>query len=164
EHPTPNTEHRLPLRAGARPAVSAPGRGAAQPGSQRGAGGAGFTDAAVPPLSGSEFRRAGAAYGAEPCGRPAPVQCDAQRLPAGRSNVGRTPIATGQSPSVAAAENSKANAALQRQSPFDRIISLHPEPSCLRLKRGKPSVWEHELYSVSLGDMGQPHVSSGDVW
>jgi hypothetical protein len=83
---------------------------------------------------------------------------------AGLSNVGPTSIATGQSPSVAAPGNSNANAALQRQSPFDRIVSLRPEPSCPRLKRGKPTAWEQNLYSVSLGDMGQPHVFSSDVW
>jgi hypothetical protein len=76
-------------------------------------------------------------------------------------------LATGRSPSVATPDNATTNAPLRLQSPFAQVVSLRPEPSCPRLKRGKPDAQDrnfYSFYSVSLGTLGQPHVFSGDVW
>jgi RNA polymerase sigma-70 factor, ECF subfamily len=51
--PAPNTQHRIPLRAGAGPEVPTAGRGTAQPGPERGAAGPGAGDREIPPLPGS---------------------------------------------------------------------------------------------------------------
>jgi hypothetical protein len=73
-------------------------------------------------------------------------------------------MATGHSPSAERADNTTANVTLRHHPPFEQLVSLRPEPSCPRLKRGKPDVWERNFYSVSLGTLDQPHVFSGDVW
>ena len=48
--------------------------------------------------------------------------------------------------------------------PSARSSPCAPEPSCPRLKRGKPDERERNFYSVSLGALDQAHVFSGDVW
>jgi hypothetical protein len=76
-------------------------------------------------------------------------------------------LATGQSPSVAKPDNARANAALRGQSPFDEIISLHPEPTCpqvrLALKNHTPRL-PYAIGSAAIGDIQLPHVFSADVW
>lgn len=73
-------------------------------------------------------------------------------------------LATGRSPSVANPDNATANAALRGQPPFDRLVSLHPEPS----RPGLKGVWTEETAPTPwiwiVHDLKQPHVFSADVW
>jgi hypothetical protein len=76
-------------------------------------------------------------------------------------------VAIGRSPSVANPDNAKANAPLQGQPPFDRLVTLRPEPSCAtvrRIQRGQEKRLPYGLASAAIGDLQQPHVFSGDVW
>jgi hypothetical protein len=84
----------------------------------------------------------------------------------GRSrSMGDGKLALGRSPSAADPANAVANVALRGQSPFDRVISVRPKPSCPALKPAKPGDNDAQFYSRSLGDStARPHVSSGDVW
>jgi hypothetical protein len=75
-----------------------------------------------------------------------------------------TELAVGRSPSLAKPDNAVANAALRGQKPFDRSVSLKPEPSCVTLKQGKKDPEGRNLASVAIGQLARPHVFSGDVW
>jgi hypothetical protein len=77
------------------------------------------------------------------------------------------PIATGRSPSAATPANATTNAALRGRSPFDQVISLRPETSCVTLKaaQSRPLVLPpYGIHSPSIGDLNQPHVCTADVW
>jgi hypothetical protein len=83
----------------------------------------------------------------------------------GRSRTGGDlELATGRSPSVANPENATANASLRGRPPFDRVVSLHPQPSCPGLR----GVWTGEKAPTnwiwSVHDLTHPHLFSADVW
>jgi hypothetical protein len=76
-------------------------------------------------------------------------------------------IATGRSPSVTKPENRKANAALRGSSPFDQIVALRPESSCVTLKaavRRREPPLPHGIQSAAIGDLTRPHLLTADVW
>src|SRR5262249_10505594 len=81
--------------------------------------------------------------------------------------ISDTDLATGRSPSAAKPDNAAANAALRGQPPFDRVITLRPEPSCptvRKMLRGQVQRLPYGLESAAIGDLQRPHVFSADVW
>lgn len=65
-------------------------------------------------------------------------------------------------PAVADLDNATANAVLRAQSPFDKIISLHPNPCCpvgLKPASGRPGPAPRIVSPLSA-----PLAFSGDVW
>lgn len=76
-------------------------------------------------------------------------------------------LATGRNPSTVNPDNAAANAALRGHSPFDQVVSVHPEPTCPQVKAalsGRATRLPYGLYSAAIGDLQTPHVFSADVW
>jgi hypothetical protein len=74
----------------------------------------------------------------------------------------------GRSPSTTKPDNTTANQAMRTIAPFQRVIDLHPQPSCPRLaaqaeraRKGEPD----RLYPNAMEpELREPHVNTADVW
>jgi hypothetical protein len=87
----------------------------------------------------------------------------------GTTSLPDAALATGQSPASEKPENALANRKLRGQSPFQGLVSVRPESSCVRLRASKPSppTWRpyRRIFDRSSGtDLSKPHVFSSDVW
>jgi hypothetical protein len=71
-------------------------------------------------------------------------------------------LATSRSPSVANLDNAAANARHRNQPPFDRRVTLHPNPSCPAGQSARRG--DDDARFDRVVDLASPHVTSADVW
>jgi hypothetical protein len=75
----------------------------------------------------------------------------------------RRELATGRSPSLEGPNNAVANASLRSRPPFNRVVSLQPEPSCTATPNAR-RVGEYHPNFDRIADLAQPQALSSDVW
>jgi RNA polymerase sigma-70 factor, ECF subfamily len=71
-------------------------------------------------------------------------------------------LATRRTPLLIDPDNVTANAALRAQAPFDRVVTVRPNSSCLPGKNAGQS--DHDPRFDRIGEMTSTHVTSADVW